>query len=64
MRGVTENSGDDSQAEVIGHYNPVNVTDTMGVILIGTIAIILLFALLRAQARNRSLAAQLAQSQT
>jgi len=51
----------DRQAEVIGHYNPVNVTDTMGVIMLGTIAIILLAALLRTMARNRRLIAQLAQ---
>lgn len=37
------------------HYNPVNVSDTVGAIFLGILALSLLLALLRAQARNRRL---------
>jgi hypothetical protein len=39
------------------HFNPVitDVSGTLGVIILGVIALILLMALLRAQARNRQL---------
>jgi hypothetical protein len=50
---------DPTQADLIGHYNPVNVTDTMGIIILGTLTFILLIALLRSNARNRALIAQL-----
>lgn len=45
------------------HYNPVRVEaiDTVGVIIVGILALILLVALLRAQARNRALIARLSQ---
>ena len=44
------------------NYNPVMVTsnDTIGTLLLGILALILLIALLRAQARNRRLLAKLA----
>lgn len=41
------------------HYNPVNVADTIGVIFLGILALSLLLALLRAEARNRKLLNQL-----
>ena len=45
------------------NYNPVRVTsnDTVSTILLGGFALILLIALLRAQARNRALLEELAQ---
>jgi hypothetical protein len=45
------------------HYNPVTnkMIDTVGAIFLGVLALILLIALLRAQARNRALVAQLSQ---
>jgi hypothetical protein len=61
MQDAAENSGSNGQAEVIGNYNPVYVSDTVGTLLLGIIAVALLIALLRAQARNRSLVAQLAE---
>ncbi len=39
----------------------VTMRDTLGVIILGPLALILLVALLRAQARNRALIAQLSQ---
>lgn len=59
---MTDNQQDLAHAEqagVVGHYNPVAVTDTLGTIFLGTIVFILLIALLRAQARNRELLARL-----
>lgn len=50
----------DANGRVVGHYNPVKVIDSLGAIFLGTLAIILLIALLRAQARNRALIARLA----
>jgi hypothetical protein len=41
------------------HYNPVKVIDTVGSAFLGILAIILLVALLRAQARNRALLTEL-----
>jgi hypothetical protein len=45
------------------HYNPVTVTltatDTVGAVILGVLAFVLLVALLRSQARNRALMAQL-----
>lgn len=41
------------------HYNPVTVTDAIGAIFLGILALILMLALLRAQARNRKLLDQL-----
>ncbi len=49
------------EAEVIGHYNP-QVSDTIGVIILGFLVFILLVALLRSHARNRQLLAQLARA--
>ena len=56
------NGTDGKKAGMYGHYhyNPVNVSEGLGVILMGTFALALLVALLRAQARNRELLAQLA----
>ncbi len=44
------------------NYNPVTVTvnETVGVLVVGGLALILLMALLRSQARHRKLLAQLA----
>jgi hypothetical protein len=44
-------------------YNVTDITviDTVGVIFLGALALILLIALLRSQARNRALVAQLSQ---
>jgi hypothetical protein len=36
-------------------YNPIHVTDTVGVIILGVLSFIMLVALLRSQARNREL---------
>ena len=44
----------------VSHYNPVNVSDALGALMLGILALILLVALLRCQARNRKLLAQLA----
>jgi hypothetical protein len=41
------------------HNDKITVTDTVGAALLGIIALILLIALLRSQARNRELIAQL-----
>jgi hypothetical protein len=45
------------------HFNPasIKVIDTTGAVFLGLLAILLLIALLRAQARNRELLARLAQ---
>ncbi|MDX1663209.1 MAG: hypothetical protein R3272_05400 [Candidatus Promineifilaceae bacterium] len=37
------------------HYNPVTVNETVGTIFLGVLSLVLLIALLRAQARNRAL---------
>jgi hypothetical protein len=55
-----EHAMDFEHAGAIGNYSPVSVSDTVGTLLLGIIALALLIALLRAQARNRSLLAQLA----
>jgi hypothetical protein len=39
----------------------ITTRDTVGVVILGILALILLVALLRSQARNRALAAQLSQ---
>jgi len=39
----------------------ITTTDTVGVLILGILALTLLVALLRSQARNRALAAQLPQ---
>jgi hypothetical protein len=41
------------------HYNPVTVTEAIGTMALGLMALILLLALLRAQGRNRKLLSQL-----
>jgi hypothetical protein len=43
----------------VSHYNPINVSDVLGATMLGILALILLVALLRCQARNRKLLAQL-----
>ena len=40
------------------HYNPVSVNDTVGAVVLGVLALVLLLALLRAQARYRELLEQ------
>lgn len=54
---VNENEGKGYQ-----NYNPVTVTinEAAGVLVLGVLALILLMALLRSQARHRKLLAQLA----
>jgi hypothetical protein len=54
---VTENE----KVEMYGNYSPVNVSDSLGVIVLGALTLILLLALLRSQGRNRKLLARLAQ---
>lgn len=44
------------------HYNPVTVTEAIGTMALGVLALILLLALLRAQGRNRKLLSQLHQA--
>jgi len=44
-------------------FSPVTVTEATGATFLGIIALILLIALLRAQARNRQLEVQLARGQ-
>jgi len=44
------------------HYNPVRVSDTVGALALALIALLLLAALLRAQAHNRALSERLARS--
>lgn len=56
-----EHTMDVEHAGAIGNYSPVTVSDTVGTILLGAIAVVLLIALLRAQSRNRRLVAQLAE---
>jgi hypothetical protein len=41
------------------NYSPVKMIDTVGSVFLGILAVILLVALLRAQARNRALLAEL-----
>ncbi|MFZ1753400.1 MAG: hypothetical protein WBO46_12415 [Caldilineaceae bacterium] len=44
------------------NYNPVTVTvsESVGILVLGVLAVMLLFALLRSQSRHRKLLAQLA----
>ena len=42
-----------------GSGHTVNVNDTIGVVVVGLMALILLWSLLRSEARNRKLQAQL-----
>ena len=59
-----ENIGEE-QVEQIEHYNPVTVTisESTGVVAILVVALILLAALLRSQARIRELQEQLGQQE-
>jgi hypothetical protein len=41
------------------HYNPVTVSEAIGTMVLGLLALILLVSLLRAQGRNRRLMGQL-----
>jgi hypothetical protein len=41
-----------------GHYNPITVTETVGASFLGLLALILLIAFLRAEARYRALLAE------
>jgi hypothetical protein len=61
MTDIQQDRIDDMQADVIGHYNPVRVSDTVGTFILGLIALVLLIALLRSQGRNRRLLIQLAE---
>jgi hypothetical protein len=53
----------DEQNSAPGEYNNshVTVSDTVGTIVLGILALSLLIALLRSQARNREMAVQLTQ---
>ena len=51
------------EAVVADHYNPVNMTEMIGASFLGILTLILLFALLRAQKRNRTLMEQLVEQQ-
>ena len=62
MTEIKQDAINDLQADVIGTYSPVRVSDTVGALILGFISLILLIALLRSQARNRRLMAQLAES--
>lgn len=55
----------EEQVERIEHYNPVTVTisESTGVVAILVVALILLIALLRSQARIRDLQEQLGQQE-
>lgn len=44
------------------HYNPVTVGEAIGTLFLGILALILLLALLRAQAHNRKLLDDLGQA--
>jgi hypothetical protein len=61
MTDIQQDTIDDLQAEMIGHYNPVSVSDTVGTLILGLFALLLLIALLRSQGRNRRLLVQLAE---
>lgn len=56
-------SGDDQSKVVTEHYNPVNVRELFGTLFLGLLSLWLLFALLRAQGRNRRLLKQLAEAE-
>ncbi len=59
---MTEERQDSSKSaprEEHSHFNPVNVNDTVGVLILGMLSLILLIALLRAQARVRKLIIEL-----
>lgn len=66
MNGSVTVSGNNERADeqplTIKHYNPVNVTmaEAVGTIMLGLVALFLLIALLRSQARNRKLLQRLA----
>lgn len=57
-----DNGRRDEQSLTIKHYNPVDVSvgEAIGTIMIGLVALFLLIALLRSQARNRKLLHRLA----
>lgn len=61
MNGSVTVNGNNKRTEeqplTIKHYNPVNVTmgEAVGTIMLGLVALFLLIALLRSQARNRKL---------
>jgi hypothetical protein len=61
MTDIKQDAIDDLQADVIGHYNPVRVSDTVGTLVLGFMSLILLIALLRSHMRNRRLMVQLAE---
>jgi len=52
---------ENEKVEMYGNYSPVNVSDSLGVIVLGALTLILLLALLRSQGRNRKLLARMAQ---
>jgi hypothetical protein len=61
---IDQEQPDEEELANIDHYNPVTVTvsgkEVTGILALTAIALILLFALLRAQERIRDLQAQLA----
>jgi hypothetical protein len=62
MTDVRQDTISDLEAGVIGHYNPVKVSDTVGVMILGVLVLLLLIALLRSHGRNRALLGQIAES--
>jgi len=64
MTDKPQNPADDDPADsrpFLDGSQVVTTTDTVGAMLLGTLALTLLVALLRSQVRNRTLVAQLSQ---
>jgi hypothetical protein len=64
MTDKQQNPANNEQAEnrpLVDKSQIITTSDTPGVIILGILALILLVALLRSQARNRALVAQLSQ---
>jgi hypothetical protein len=59
-------SENENEGKAYKNYNPVTVTvsESVGILVLGVLSVILLFALLRSQARHRKLLAQLAGLET
>ena len=51
---------DETEGKGYKDYNPVTVTESVGILVLGVLSVMLLFALLRSQGRHRKLLAQLA----
>jgi hypothetical protein len=64
MTDKRENPSNDEQADnrpLLDGSPIITTRDTVGVVILGILALILLVALLRSQARNRALVAELSQ---